>query len=114
MLASIGLYGVIAYTVTRRRYEIGVRVALGATPEEIRSLFLRRGMRLAGAGAAAGVVAALGATRLLAGLLYGVRPTDLPTFAAAATLLLAVAFVATVLPARRAAATDPIQALRSE
>ncbi len=113
-LASIGLYGVIAYTVTRRRYEIGVRVAMGATPREIRRLFLRGGMRLAGAGAAVGIVAALASTRLLAGLLYGVRPLDLPTFAAAVSLLIAVAFVATVLPARRAAATDPIQALRSE
>jgi putative ABC transport system permease protein len=114
LLASIGLYGVIAYAVTRRRYEIGVRVAMGATPGEILGLFVKGGLRLAAVGIAAGIVGAAAATRLLAGLLYGIRPLDPATFAAAASLLLAVSFVATVLPARRAAATDPIQALRSD
>jgi putative ABC transport system permease protein len=114
VLASIGLYGVIAYAVTRRRYEIGVRVAMGATPREILNLFVKGGLRLAAVGIAAGVLGAAAATRLLAGLLYGIRPLDPATFAAAALLLLAVSTVATVLPARRAAATDPLQALRSD
>ena len=99
--------------MTRRRYEIGVRIAMGATPSEILRLFLRGGMRLAAGGAAAGVLGAIAATRLLGGLLYGVRPLDLPTFAGAVAVLLLVALVATVAPARRAAATDPIQALRA-
>ncbi|HEY7114765.1 MAG TPA: ADOP family duplicated permease [Thermoanaerobaculia bacterium] len=113
LLASIGLYGVIAYTVTRRRYEIGVRIAMGATPSEILRLFVRGGMRLAAAGAAAGILGAIAATRMLGGLLYGVRPLDPPTFIGAVVVLLGVAFAATVAPARRAAATDPIQALRA-
>jgi putative ABC transport system permease protein len=113
LLASIGLYGVIAYTVTRRRYEIGVRIAMGATPSEILGLFLRGGLRLAAAGAGAGVLAAVAATRMLGGLLYGVQALDAPTFAGAVILMFLVALVATVAPARRAAATDPIQALRS-
>jgi len=113
LLASIGLYGVIAYTVTRRRYEIGVRIAMGATPSEILCLFLRGGMRLAAAGAAAGIVGAIAATRMLAGLLYGVRPLDPATFAGAVIVLMLVSLVATAAPARRAAATDPIQALRA-
>ena len=114
LLAAIGLYGVIAYAVTRRRYEIGVRVALGATPAEILRMFVGGGMRLAGAGAAIGLVGALAATRLLAGLLYGVAPFDVPTFAAAAALLLGVACLATIVPARRAAGTDPGIALRAD
>jgi predicted permease len=114
LLASVGLYGVIAYTVTRRRYEIGVRMAMGATPAEVLRLFVGAGLRLAGAGVAAGVLAAAAATRLLAGLLYGVGPTDPATFAAAAFLLLGVALLASFVPARRAATTDPLAALRSE
>jgi putative ABC transport system permease protein len=113
-LASIGLYGVIAYTVARRRYEIGVRIALGATPREILRLFVGRGIRLAGIGAVAGILCALAVTRLLAGLLYGVRPSDPITFAGATALLLGVAFLASLLPARRAASTDPLTALRSD
>ena len=111
LLASIGLYGVIAYAVTRRRYEIGVRIAMGATPSEILRLFLRGGMRLAAAGAGAGILGAIAATRMLGGLLYGVRPLDPATFAGAVAVLHLVALAATAVPARRAAATDPIQAL---
>jgi putative ABC transport system permease protein len=114
LLASVGLYGVIAYTVTRRRYEIGVRMAMGATPAEILRLFVGAGLRRAAAGILAGILVAAAASRLLAGLLYGVVPTDPATFAAAALLLLGVALLASFVPARRAAATDPLAALRSE
>ncbi|HSP93515.1 MAG TPA: ABC transporter permease [Thermoanaerobaculia bacterium] len=114
LLASVGLYGVTAYTVTRRRYEIGVRMAMGATPAGVLRLFVGAGLRRAGAGVAAGVLAAAAATRLLTGLLSGIRPTDPATFAAAALLLLVVASLASFVPARRAAATEPLAALRSE
>jgi ABC-type lipoprotein release transport system permease subunit len=86
---------------------------MGATRSEILRLFVRGGMRLAAAGAAAGILGAIAATRMLGGLLYGVRPLDPPTFIGAVVVLLGVAFAATVAPARRAAATDPIQALRA-
>ncbi len=112
LLVAVGLSGVIAYAVSRRRYEIGVRMAVGATPAEVRRLFVRRGLRLTALGALAGVSAAAGAERLLAGFLYGVKPWDPPTFAAAAALLLAVSALASYLPARRAASTDPLAALR--
>jgi putative ABC transport system permease protein len=114
LLASIGLYGVIAYTVTRRRYEIGVRMAMGATPREVLRLFVGGGLRLAAAGVGAGIAVALAATRLLTKFLYGVEPRDPATFSGAALLLLSVALLASFVPARRAASTDPLVALRSE
>jgi putative ABC transport system permease protein len=114
LLASVGLYGVTAYTVTRRRYEIGVRMAMGATPAGVLRLFVGAALRRAGAGVAAGALAAAAVTRLLTGLLYGIRPTDPATFAAAALLLLVVASLASFVPARRAVAADPLAALRSE
>jgi len=114
LLAGIGLYGVIAYGVARRRAEIGIRIALGATPSSIRSLFVGRALRLAGLGTAAGIAAAIPAARLLSGLLYGVAPADPATLAASSGLLVAVAAFAALIPARRAAATNPLDALRPD
>jgi predicted permease len=113
-LGLVGLYGVIASIVSQRTHEIGVRMALGATRRDVSRMVLRRGMILAGAGVIVGLVAAVGLTRLMSSLLYGVQPTDPITFAAVATLLLAVAFVASYLPASRASRTDPLVALRFE
>jgi putative ABC transport system permease protein len=114
LLAAVGLYGVIAYGVTRRRTEIGIRIALGATPASIRSLFVRRALRLAAVGVAVGAAAAIPAARLLSGLLYGVDARDPATFAVAAGVLVAVAALAALLPARRAAAIQPLDALRPD
>jgi N-acyl-D-amino-acid deacylase len=113
-LGLVGLYGVIASIVGQRTHEIGVRMALGATRRDVSRMVLRRGMILAGAGVIVGLVAAVGLTRLMSSLLYGVQPTDPITFAAVATSLLAVAFVASYLPASRASRTDPLVALRFE
>jgi predicted permease len=114
LLACAGLYGVISYGVARRRYEIGVRIALGATPGGVLAMFLARGFRLTAAGVVAGSAGALGAGRLLSGLLYGVGPSDFVTYAGAAALLLAVSLASSLVPAMRAAGTDPLTALRSE
>ena len=113
-LAAIGLYGLMAYSVTQRRRELGVRVALGATPQDILRLVLHKGMSLAAVGAAIGLAAALVTTRLLTGLVKGIAPNDPLTFALVTALLLAAALFATYLPARRAAHVDPIAALRAE
>jgi putative ABC transport system permease protein len=111
LLAAIGIFGVMSYVVSQRTHEIGVRMALGATRRDVLRLTVGRGMTLA---VAAGVALALGATRLLAGFLYGVTPSDPATFAAVALFLGAVALLASYLPARRAAAVDPVEALRAE
>lgn len=113
LLTLVGLYGVLAYAVSRRRREIGVRMALGAQRGNITRLVLREGLLLAGIGLALGWIGTLAVTRVLRSLLYGVTPTDPLTFAAITLLLAAVALLACLIPARRAARTDPMVALRS-
>jgi len=114
LLAGLGIYGVISYIVSQRTHEIGIRLALGAQREHIMSQVLRQGLSLAIAGAAVGFVGALIVSRLMAGLLYSVRPTDPVTFAGVAILLVGVALLACYIPARRAMKVDPILALRYE
>ena len=114
VLASIGMYGVIAYTVLQRTPEIGVRMALGAGRPQILGMILRQGGTLALMGISIGLLAAWMTTRLMAGFLYGVRPADPVTFAAVALLLMGVALTACWIPARRAMQVDPMVALRCE
>ncbi|HEX6629893.1 MAG TPA: FtsX-like permease family protein, partial [Gemmatimonadaceae bacterium] len=113
-LAAVGIYGVTSYGVSHRRREIGIRIALGASPWAVVGLLVAQGMVLVAAGAAAGVGGALLLTRLMAGLLYGVGAADPVTFVAVTALLGGVALVATAIPAARAARTDPLDALRAE
>ena len=114
VLAAVGLYGVLAYTVVQRTHEIGIRLALGASSSAIIRLVLGQGLRLTLCGIALGMAGAFGLTRLLAHLLFGVSKTDPLTFAGIALLLLVVAALACWLPARRAAMVDPLAALRHE
>jgi predicted permease len=114
VLVAVGLYGVLAYLVAQRTNEIGIRMALGASHREVLGLVVRNGMRMTFAGLSLGIVAALGLTRLLAGLLFGVKPTDAFTFGSVAILLCGVALLACYIPARRATRVDPIVALRYE
>jgi putative ABC transport system permease protein len=114
LLAGLGIYGVISYIVSARTHEIGIRIALGAQNRSILQMVLRQGLSLAIAGAAVGLVGALIVSHLMAGLLYGVRPTDPLTFAGVALLLIAVALLACYIPARRAVRVDPLVALRHE
>ncbi len=113
-LGGIGLFGVIAYVVGQRTREIGVRVALGARPGEIRALVLRQGAGVVVLGIAAGLLAARGMSAVMASILFGIEATDPLTYALAPTLLLVVAAAATWMPARRAARVDPVTALRAE
>jgi len=113
-LATIGIYGVMAYLVSQGTREIGIRMALGATQHAVLRLVVKQGMVLALCGVMIGLIAALAFSRLLSGLLFGVRPSDPFTFAAIAILLFAVAMVASYIPARRAARIDPMISLRSE
>jgi predicted permease len=112
LLASIGIYGLLAYMVGQRSREIGLRMALGAQPDDIVKLFLRKGGALAGVGIVAGVVVSASTASMMASLLYGVRPHDPAVFLIVPLLLLAVAALASYLPARRAAKVNPIVALR--
>jgi predicted permease len=114
LLAALGIYGTISYAVNERRREIAIRLALGAQKATILKMVLRRGLRLAFAGVAVGVVGALIVSHLMAGFLFGVSPTDLPTFAGVTLVLTAVALAASYIPALRAMRLDPISALHSE
>jgi putative ABC transport system permease protein len=113
-LASVGLYGVVARSVTERTHEIGVRLALGARPPEVLYSVIGRGMVLAVIGAGMGLAAALGATQVMASLLHGVRTTDFVSFSGECLLLMGVTLLASSIPARRATRVDPMLALRYE
>jgi len=114
LLATVGLYGVIAYLVASRRGEIGIRLALGAGRQQVLGMIVGEAMRPALLGAALGLCAAFGLTRLLTRLLYNVKPTDPPIFAGVLLLLIGVALLASYIPARRATRVDPMVALRYE
>ncbi len=114
VLAAVGLYGVIAYAVSQRTHELGVRVALGATSQRISAMVIREGLALTAVGAGLGIVAALAAGSVLASLLFGVTPRDPITLTGVVVVLAAVAMVASWLPARRAARVDPLVAMRGE
>jgi macrolide transport system ATP-binding/permease protein len=114
VLACAGLYGMVAYSVTGRTREIGLRMALGADRASVLGMILRQALITAGGGIAIGIPAALVATRVLQSLLYGVKATDTASFLVALAVALAVAVLAVAVPARRAMATDPVRALRYE
>jgi ABC-type antimicrobial peptide transport system permease subunit len=114
LLASVGLYGLLSHHVAQRTREIGVRMALGARTSDVVRMVVGEGLRLTGIGVALGVVAALATTRVLGSLLFGVRPIDASIFTVVSCGLVAIAVLASYLPARRAAAVDPMVALRTE
>ncbi len=114
ILAVVGVYSVASYAAAQRTQEIGIRMAIGATPRDILKLVLRQGLAIIAIGLLAGLAAAFAGTRLLADLFYGVAPSDPLTYAAVATLLLTVALLACWIPARRATRVTPVIALRFE
>jgi putative ABC transport system permease protein len=114
LLATIGIYGVIGYSVAQRTHEIGIRIALGAEQRDILKLIVGQGMVLIAIGAGIGLALAFAATRVLKSLLFGISATDPLTFAVVVILLMAVALLACYLPARRATKVDPLEALRYE
>jgi putative ABC transport system permease protein len=114
VLGSAGVYGVLSYAVTQRTQELGIRIALGATARDVLALTVGQGLRLVAIGVVAGVIGAVGVTRVIETLLYNVTPTDPISFAAVIGVLAAVGFLASYLPARRASRIDPVIALRSE
>ena len=114
LLGVVGIYGVISYAVSQRRREIGIRAALGAQQGELKRMFVRHGLALAGVGVAIGLVAAAGATCPMSTLLYGITPLDPMTYAVVPVILVIATVLASYLPARRAVSVDPVEALRSE
>src|SRR5687767_518062 len=114
VLSTVGLYGVVAFMVRQRRREIGIRMSLGATRRDVACLFLRQSVRWAAIGVAIGIALAVALTRVIGGFLFGISPLDAPTFAGAVALLLVVTGLASYAPARRAAAINPVEALRAE
>jgi putative ABC transport system permease protein len=114
LLAAIGVYGVMAYTVAQRTREIGLRLALGARPRDVVAMMLRKGLLMTLTGMACGLAGAVGLSRLLTNLLFGVSALDVPTFAAVSALLLLVAALAAYIPSRGAARVDPLMALRED
>jgi ABC-type antimicrobial peptide transport system permease subunit len=114
LLAALGIYGVLSYTVSQKIPEIGIRMALGETGGKVLGRIVIRTMTLAGIGLAVGTLGSLAVSRLIASMLYGVGATDPVTFGVMAMILLSVAGLAGYLPARRAAGTDPVRAMRAE
>jgi ABC-type antimicrobial peptide transport system permease subunit len=114
LLAVVGMYGLMAYSVNQRQREFGIRMALGASPSMLLRLVIGQGTCLAGIGIALGVLTSLFLSKVLTSMLYGVQPTDLLTYSLVVMAMLATTLAATLLPARRAAQADPILALRSE
>src|SRR4030095_13567908 len=114
LLSAVGIYGVMAYTVSQRVHEIGIRMALGAAPKHVLQLIITRGMLLVSIGIAVGLASALALTRVMSSLLFSVSATDPMTFTAVVALLAGVARGACLVPARRAVKTDPMTALRHE
>jgi ABC-type antimicrobial peptide transport system permease subunit len=114
LLGIVGIYGVIAYVVSQRTREIGIRAALGAEPRQLKRTFLLHGLALSGVGAAVGLVAAIALARLMSSLLFGVSPLDPIAYAVAIGVTVGAAALASYVPARRAATIDPIETLRAE
>ena len=114
ILGAVGLYGVLSYVVAERTREIGVRMALGATAEQVRRMVVAQGARVVGAGIVIGVLTALASTRAIKSLLYGVTAVDAGTFVAMSVSMILIGMLASYLPARRASSVDPMEALRSD
>ena len=114
VLGIVGLYGVVAYSVSHRTREIGVRIALGAEPRSVYQLIVGEAARLVGAGTVLGIGGSLAAATFIRGLFYGVRAWDVPTLTIVVAVLIPAALLASYIPARRAASLNPVQALRSE